>query len=103
MGRLTRRLAHVRWIAGGTGAGKSTVTRILATRTGATVYVGDRAELAWISRCTQRDKPHLVASARLGRAERAMLPPEERFRRMPSRHGETIGLVIEDLLELPAG
>jgi len=78
------------------------VARILATRTGATVYDGDRAERAWIPRCTQRDKPYLIASARFDKAEWAMLPPEERFRRMASRHGETIGLVIEDLLELPA-
>jgi hypothetical protein len=101
MGNLTQRLAHVRWIAGGTGAGKSTVAQILATRTGAAVYDGDRAERDWVSRCTQRDHPHFFESVHLGKAGRATRSPAERFRRMPSRHGETIGFVIEDLLELP--
>jgi hypothetical protein len=49
MGDLARRLAHVRWIAGGTGAGKSTVARILAARADAVVYDRDRAEHDWLS------------------------------------------------------
>ncbi|MFC4036108.1 hypothetical protein ACFO3J_32350 [Streptomyces polygonati] len=40
---LTDRLAHVRWIGGGTGAGKSTLTQLLADRYDVTVYRGDRA------------------------------------------------------------
>lgn len=98
---LVRRLAHVRWVAGGTGAGKSTVTRILARRYGVAVYDGDRAEHDWVFRCTPRDHPHLFA--RLGRTleERAAQSPEERFAGMASRHGETIGFVVDDLLALP--
>ena len=102
MGSLAQRLAHVRWIAGGTGAGKSTVAGLLAARTDAVVYDGDRAEHTWNSRCTARDHPHMVANARLSRAERALLSPRERFERMASRHGESIGFVVEDLLALPA-
>jgi hypothetical protein len=101
MGNLAQRLAHVRWIAGGTGAGKSTVAHILANRAGAIVYDGDRAEHDWLSRCTQRDHPHMFAGLRLSVEDRAAMTPEEKFRRMPSRHGETIGFVIEDLLALP--
>jgi hypothetical protein len=102
MGDLARRLTHVRWIAGGTGAGKSTVARILAARADAVVYDGDRAEHSWLSRCTQRDHPHMFAGLRLSVEDRAAMTPEEKVRRMPSRHGETIGFVIEDLLALPA-
>jgi hypothetical protein len=93
----------VRWIAGGTGAGKSTVARILADRTGAVVYDGDRAEHDWVSRCTQRDHPHLWANLQLSREERALLSPEEKVARMASRHGETIGFILEDLRAMPAG
>jgi dephospho-CoA kinase len=55
-------LSHVRWVAGGTGAGKSTVARILATRHDALVYDGDRAEHGWFARAT-RDHPRMLARA----------------------------------------
>lgn len=101
MGSIAQRLAHVRWIAGGTGAGKSTVARILAARTGAVVYHGDRAERDWVSRCTPKDHPVMYANLLLSKEERAMLAPAERLERTASRHGETIGFVIEELLALP--
>lgn len=93
---------HVRWIGGGTGAGKSTVTRLLAERSGATVYDGDRAEHDWATRCTPHDHPYMYANLQLTREERALLSPEERFARMASRHGESIGFVVEDVRALPA-
>jgi hypothetical protein len=96
-------LAHVRWIAGGTGAGKSTVARLLAARTGALVYDGDRAEHGWISRHTPEEHPYMAANLRLSRAERAMLSAQERFDGSASLHGESIGFVVEDLLALPEG
>jgi hypothetical protein len=94
-------LTHVRWIAGGTGAGKSTVSRLLADRLSATVYDGDRAEHAWIPRCTKENQPHMHANLGLTREQRAALPPERRFREMPSMHGETIGFLIDDVQAMP--
>ena len=94
-------LAHVRWIAGGTGAGKSTVARILRHRLPATVYDGDRAEHTWIPRCTKENQPHMYANLDLTREQRAALPPEKRFREMPSMHGETIGFLVDDLQAMP--
>jgi hypothetical protein len=94
-------LAHVRWIGGGTGAGKSTVARILSARTGAVVYDGDRAEHDWVSRCTQRDHPHMHANLLRSREERALLSPAEKVAGMASRHGETIGFVVDDLRAMP--
>lgn len=102
MGSLTQRLKHVRWVAGGTGAGKSTVARILERRHGAVVYDGDRAEHGWLARCTEAEHPYLFANTRLGKEERAALSPEEKLAGMASRHGETIGFVVEDLLAMPA-
>ncbi|WP_133884358.1 shikimate kinase [Glycomyces sp. NRRL B-16210] len=37
-------VSHVRWIGGGTGAGKSTVARLLAERYRLRIYDGDAAE-----------------------------------------------------------
>jgi hypothetical protein len=101
VGSISQRLQHVRWLAGGTGAGKSTVAHLLAARSGAIVYDGDRAEHDWSSRCTQREHPYLYANLLLTKEDRATLTPTERFEGMASRHGETIGLLVEDLLELP--
>src|SRR5690348_10155523 len=94
---LTDRLAHVRWIAGGTAAGKSTLARILAERHDAEVYSGDRAEHHWLTRCTPQRHPHLSAM-------RGMPPggkwegrtPQQVFQAMAGLHAETIGFVIED-------
>lgn len=94
-------LAQVRWLGGGTGAGKSTVARILASRTGAVVYDGDRAERSWESRCTRQDHPHLFEAFRRGAEEKALLGAWAMFEGMASRYGETIGFVVEDLGALP--
>lgn len=97
-----RRLSHVRWIAGGTGAGKSTVARILAERFGLSIYDGDLAEHDWASRCTPGEHPYLWAGVRRGLEHSALLSPEEKFNNMASLHGETIAFLVEDLRELPA-
>nr|CEL16156.1 hypothetical protein [Kibdelosporangium sp. MJ126-NF4] len=93
-------MEHVRWIAGGTGAGKSTVTRLLAERYDLAVYDGDRAEQGWRPRYTPERYPYFHALSGLSHDERVRLTPEETFRGMPSLHGETIDLVVDDLLAL---
>ncbi|XVQ86049.1 hypothetical protein ACQP2K_01040 [Microbispora siamensis] len=100
---IRRRLAHVRWIAGGAGAGKSTVTRALAERHDVLVYDGDRAELGYVHRCDPRRQPYLWALLRTPTEDRwASRTAEEIFHAMPSLHGETFGFVLDDLLALPA-
>lgn len=100
---LARRLAHVRWIAGGTGAGKSTLTQSLAERHDLLVYDGDRAEQGYINRCTPQQQPYLFALLRTPLEQRwTGRTADEIFQAMPSLHGETFGFVIEDLLTLPA-
>ncbi|GIH65214.1 hypothetical protein [Microbispora siamensis] len=100
---IRRRLAHVRWIAGGAGAGKSTVTRALAERHDVLVYDGDRAELGYVHRCDPRRQPYLWTLLRTPTEDRwASRTAEEIFHAMPSLHGETFGFVLDDLLALPA-
>ncbi|MEU2788078.1 hypothetical protein [Streptomyces sp. NPDC007100] len=97
------RLSHVRWIAGGAGAGKSTLAIILARRHGAVVYRGDLAQHTWLPRCTPRQHPHFHAardeppgSLWDGRS------PDEACGFAQSVVAETFAFEIEDLLALPA-
>ncbi|MBY8880535.1 hypothetical protein [Actinacidiphila acidipaludis] len=97
------RLTHVRWIAGGTAAGKSALARVLAERHGLAVYDGDRAEHAWLSRTDPRRHPHLTAARnRPPGANWRGRTAEEVFSTMASLHGETVGFLVEDLLALAA-
>jgi hypothetical protein len=99
---LAYRLAHVRWIAGGTGAGKSTLTRALADRYDVIVYNGDLAERDYASRCTAHGQPRLWALMHTSPAQKWNgRTAAEIYASMPSLHGETVGFVIEDLLSLP--
>jgi hypothetical protein len=97
-----RRLAHVRWVVGGTGAGKSTVTGLLGDVYDVEVYRGDRAEPGWVERCTPQYHPHLAALRDLpvGGMWRDR-SAEQVFRAMPGLYGETVGFVVDDLLGLP--
>jgi hypothetical protein len=102
--RLRRRLAHVRWIAGGTGSGKSTVAALLASRFALDIYDGDQAERNYV-RCAHPDRqPRLAALAAMTPAQRWLgRSPEQIFADMPSLHGETFPFVLDSLLASPAG
>ncbi|MFI8192346.1 hypothetical protein ACIF8T_26775 [Streptomyces sp. NPDC085946] len=98
---LTDRLAHVRWIAGGTGAGKSTLTRSPADRYDVAVHQGDRAEHDWLERCTAQRHPRLAGMR--GPPPGALWrdrTPDQVFRALPSLYGEMVGFVVDDLLAL---
>jgi len=100
---LARRLAHVRWVAGGTGAGKSTVTRLLAQRCDAQVYDGDLAEQQYVQRCTEQRHPLYWELLNMPDEQRWIgRTGAEAFQAMPCLHGESFGLILEDLLALPA-
>lgn len=93
--------SHVRWICGGTGAGKSTVSHLLAERYGLAVYDGDRAGMVNFQHINEHRQPYMVALARMSREERSTgRTAEEAFEAMPSRHGETFPFVRDDLFAM---
>ncbi|WP_283138843.1 hypothetical protein [Rhizohabitans arisaemae] len=94
-------LAHVRWIVGGTGTSKSTLTEALARRHNVLIYNGDRAEHGWVTRSTQREHPHPRLFGAAPEQIRAGRSAREIFQSMADPHGETIGFLIVDLLALP--
>ncbi|RPE47116.1 hypothetical protein EDD90_10553 [Streptomyces sp. Ag109_O5-1] len=99
---LSDLLAHVRWIAGGTASGKSTLAHLLADQYGVEVYNGDRAEHGWLTRCTPQRHPRLSAMRRMPPGGMwAGRTAKEVFQAMASLHGETTGFLIEDLLAMP--
>jgi hypothetical protein len=100
---VSQRLRHVRWLAGGTGSGKSTVAAVLARRFDLDVHDGDRAEHDWLRRCTAERHPRFAAlrGQRPGDMWRGR-SPEQIFEAMAGRHGETIEFLVEDLLARPA-
>jgi len=97
-----QRLRHIRWIGGGSGAGKSTVARRLSERYGLRLYHCDDMQSAHTARSNPTDHPMLHAFIAMTMDERwAKRTPEEMFRTFHGFHGEGFGLILEDLLDLP--
>jgi hypothetical protein len=101
---LGQRLAHVRWIGGGTGSGKSTVAAVLAAQFGADVYDRDRGERGYVTRVGPDEQPRYAALLAMSAEQRWLdRKPEQIFAEMPSLHGESFPLVLDDLLRYPGG
>lgn len=97
-----QRLQHIRWIGGGSGAGKSTIARLLAEKYGLQLYHCDDMQAAHTARSNPTDHPILHAFRAMTMDERwARRTPEEMFRTFHGFHGEGFGLILEDLLNLP--
>lgn len=99
---LRARLAHVYWIGGGSGAGKSTIARRVAERHGLHLYATDDVMPDHARRSTPADCPLLAAFIAmdmdqrwLNRSPRTMLETFHWFQ------GEGFHFIIEDLLRLP--
>jgi hypothetical protein len=99
---LADRLAHVYWLGGGSGAGKSTIARRLAVTYGLRLYDTDAAMADHAARCRPQDCPSLTAFKGMSMDERwlnrspaVMLETFHWFR------GEGFDLIVEDLLALP--
>jgi hypothetical protein len=100
---LRARLGHVYWLGGGSGAGKSTIARRLAAQHGLRLYATDAAMAEHGGRITPHDAAFLSEFKAMSMDERwvnrspqAMLETFHWFR------GEGFGLIVEDLLRLPA-
>jgi hypothetical protein len=100
---LRAQLAHVYWIGGGSGAGKSTIARHLAARYGLRLYPTDDVMADHARRSTARDSPFLSAFAAMDMDERwVSRSPETMLETFHWFRGEGFGLIVEDLLGLPS-
>jgi len=99
---LRDQLRHVRWIGGGSGAGKSTVARRLAAEHGLRVYATDDAMADHARRSTEEDAPLLHRFMAMDMDERWVdRSPETMLDTFHWFRGEGFGLIVEDLLRLP--
>jgi hypothetical protein len=97
-----QRLRHIRWLGGGSGAGKSTVARLLADKYGLRLYSTDAMQSAHTDRSNAASHPLLHAFLAMSMDERwVKRTPEEMFRTFHGFHGEGFELLLEDLLALP--
>ncbi len=100
---LRARLRHVYWIGGGSGAGKSTVARRIATRHGLYLYSTDAAMTDHVGRSTPADAPYLSRFTAMSMDERWVnRSPTTMLETFPWFRGEGFDLIVEDLVCLPA-
>ncbi|BDU03165.1 hypothetical protein IFM12276_61930 [Nocardia sputorum] len=100
---LRERLRHVRWIGGGSGAGKTTIARDLATRHGLRVYSTDEAMRDHAARSTSDDAPLLSRFLAMDMDERWVnRSPETMLETFHWFDGEGFGFIVEDLLGMSA-
>jgi 2-phosphoglycerate kinase len=99
-----RDLDHVRWVGGGSGAGKSTVSLRLAERFGLRLYSTDAAIGPHAAKLTGDAAPLLEDFRAMPLDERWVHPdPSAMFRAFPWFHGEGFDRVVEDLQALAGG
>jgi len=100
---LRARLQHVYWIGGGSGAGKSTIAQRVAAQHGLRVYSTDDVMPDHAGRMLPEDAPYLSSFKAMDMDERWVnRPPETMLETFHWFRGEGFGLIVEDLLRLPA-
>ena len=98
-----RALGHVRWLGGGSGAGKSTIARRLAERYGLRLYATDDVMREHAARTTAADSPRLHEFMAMSMDERWVTRKPAAM--LDSFHwyaGEGFALMVEDLRAMPA-
>jgi hypothetical protein len=100
---LRLRLAHVRWIGGGSGAGKSTVAAHLVAEDGLRLYDTDASIGPHVERSIPARQPLMQAFLAMGMDERWLdRSPAEMFATFHGFQGEGFDMIVDDLLALPA-
>jgi hypothetical protein len=95
-------LAHVYWIGGGSGAGKSTVARRLAARYGLGHYATDDVMAEHARRSTAADSPFLHEFLAMDMDQRWLLrSPATMLETFHWFRGEGFGLIVDDLRHRP--
>lgn len=101
---LRERLRHVRWVGGGSGAGKSTIAARLAAQHGLHLYATDAVMSDHARRTTPEQAPYLHEFIAMSMDERWLhRSPEVMFETFHWFRGEGFHLIVEDLLALPEG
>jgi hypothetical protein len=96
-------LRHVYWIGGASGAGKSTIARRLAGKYGLQLYSTDEAMGDHAHRWRPEDCPNLTEWVKMSMDQRWVdRSPQTMLETFHWFRGEGFGLIIEDLLALPA-
>jgi hypothetical protein len=97
------RLRHVRWIGGGSGAGKSTIARRLAEEHGLRLYDSDRTLRDHVGRSNAVDHPLMAAFVAMDMDERWLNRlPSVMLETFHAFRGEGFEMIVEDLLALPS-
>jgi 2-phosphoglycerate kinase len=95
-------LEHVRWIGGGSGGGKTTLSRMLAERFGCRLYSSDDTMREHSARLGPGEAPLLDAFLGSDLDERwVRRDPETMARTFHWFQGEGFELIVEDLRRLP--
>jgi 2-phosphoglycerate kinase len=98
---LAARLSHVRWLGGGTGAGKSTVARRLAAVHGLRLHTCEPFT-RYVDRSSPADHPLLHAFIQMDMDERWLQrEPEVMLATFHGYQDELFHLILEDVLDLP--
>jgi len=96
------RLQHVRWIGGGTGAGKSTIAQRLAREHGLRVYDSDRAIGDHARRSHPLEHPLVQRFMAMDMDERWVhRSPAVMLETFHGFQGEGFEFIVEDLLAMP--
>jgi 2-phosphoglycerate kinase len=100
---LRERLRHVYWIGGGSGAGKSTIARRIATQHRLHHYSTDDVMADHAKRSRPEECPFLRKFMAMEMDERWVdRSPETMLETFHWFRGEGFDLIVEDLLRLPA-
>lgn len=100
--QLRQQLAHIYWIGGGSGSGKSTIARHVADRYGMRVYATDEVMTEHTRRMPPDQAPHLSRFGAMSMDERWVTrTPLEMLDTFHWFHGEGFQLIVDDLLQLP--
>jgi hypothetical protein len=101
-GALQEQFRHIYWIGGGSGAGKSTITRRIAAEHGLQVYATDDAMPDHSRRSTPECCPFLHEFMRMDMDERWVnRSPDIMLETFHWFRGEGFSMIIEDILRLP--
>ena len=101
-GRTRARLSHVRWIGSGSGAGKSTVARRIAARSGLRVHGTDEAMRDHARRSSPQHAPYLSRFLAMDMDQRWVADsPANMLETFHWFRGEGFDLIVDDLLRMP--